>query len=90
MRWRSVPDPLLVREWDGQSVVYNRKSGDTHCLDRTAHAVISCLSGDRELDLAAICGAIVYSGGDRVQDRDDVSDALDQLERLGLVRRASE
>jgi PqqD family protein of HPr-rel-A system len=90
MRWRSAPDPLLVREWDGQSIIYNCTSGDTHCLDRTAHAVFSCLTGDRTLDLDQICTATAAFGDDLVPDRGRLSDAVDQLERLELVARVAE
>jgi PqqD family protein of HPr-rel-A system len=37
LRWRLMPGQLLrARQWDGEFVVYNDLSGDTHLLDSAA------------------------------------------------------
>lgn len=37
LRWRLVPGQLLrARQWDGEFVLYNDLSGDTHLIDAAA------------------------------------------------------
>jgi PqqD family protein of HPr-rel-A system len=52
MRWRLARDrQLLVRSWDGESVVYDCAGGDTHLLGANAANVFARLQqGPCELD----------------------------------------
>lgn len=86
-QWRAAAEDLAVHGWDKQIVVYHRRSGDTHCLDRRASAVLGCL-------LEA--GTMTH---DHLRDRvaageppvDDELDAiLTDLQTRGLVRRIAE
>ena len=44
-RWRAVPaEALLWREWDGEIVVFNQKSGSTHLLGQLAGEVLRRLT----------------------------------------------
>lgn len=79
-----------MRQWDGQTVVYDQRSGDTHCLDRTASAVIACLSGERDLCASDIRDVLKSRGhDDDFQDRGGIEGILEELERLGLARHVS-
>jgi PqqD family protein of HPr-rel-A system len=43
--WHVVPgQSLAVREWDGEAVLYNDLSGNTHLLDGAAVDVLQALS----------------------------------------------
>ena len=83
--WR-IADHLKMEVWDGQMVVYDHYSGDTHCLD----PMMTC-----------VLGAIVAAPGGHVELADrlaaELGDthearveamrlALEELERLHLIK----
>src|ERR1700674_1811461 len=60
--WRCVPpDAIVWREWDGEFVVRNERSGSTHLLGPLAGRVLQVLL---EADGALSVGAIAARGGD--------------------------
>ncbi|MCS0590973.1 HPr-rel-A system PqqD family peptide chaperone [Massilia norwichensis] len=84
--WRVVPGQSLVfREWDGEAVLYNDLSGNTHLLDGGAVDVLLALRA-QPLDAATLAA--------RLADRFDadadalpaaIADMLTDLARLDLV-----
>jgi len=77
-----------MRVWEGQMVVFDPYSGDTHCLDRLATALISCLA---ERGPATTERLRTHLGDfpDLVSDLgegDAPGSALEELEKLGLVQ----
>jgi len=84
--WRVVPGQSLVfREWDGEAVLYNDLSGNTHLLDGGAVDVLLALRA-QPLDAATLAA--------RLADRFDadadalpaaIADMLTGLARLDLV-----
>ena len=89
LRWRCMPyDAIVWREWDGEFVVRNERSGSTHMLAPLAGAVLQVLLGAD----GALSNAEIVSGlGDQlaaleVSDRCDAIDAvLSEFRRLGLA-----
>jgi PqqD family protein of HPr-rel-A system len=80
-------DAIVWREWDGEFVVRNERSGSTHMLGSLAGAVLQVLLGAG----GALSSAEIVSGlGD--QAATDVSDpcaavdaVLSEFRRLGLA-----
>jgi PqqD family protein of HPr-rel-A system len=65
MQWRLARDrQLLVRSWDGDTVVYDCAAGDTHLLGAAAAAVLAqlqggpCAQGALDQDVAAELAAL--------------------------------
>lgn len=87
MRWRSISG-LERREWDGEAVVYDDASGDTHKLAPFPTAILAILQAHpataHELcdELAPLVD--VEAAGSLLGH---VSGALTELERLGLIDR---
>jgi PqqD family protein of HPr-rel-A system len=79
--WQLVPGQLLVhREWDGEYVLYNDLSGDTHLIDSVALRVLQALqrAPATEAALASVLGAGTgHAAGERL---------LADLEGLSLVQ----
>jgi PqqD family protein of HPr-rel-A system len=77
--YRLTPGQLLRRrEWDGEVVLYNDLSGDTHLLNGDATALLLALQ-DGPLpapELAALLGAA---------DPGDLEPLLDDLAELALI-----
>jgi PqqD family protein of HPr-rel-A system len=84
--WRLAPGQrLLYRCWDGECVLYNDLSGDTHLLDEFALALLEQLQGAPQAaaQLAAAFGldpAAPYDEGAGMLD-----DILGDLAALHLV-----
>jgi PqqD family protein of HPr-rel-A system len=56
--WRVVPGQSLVfREWDGEAVLYNDLSGNTHLLDGAAIDVLQALR-QRPADAATLAAGL--------------------------------
>jgi PqqD family protein of HPr-rel-A system len=87
VKWRAATEDVAVHGWDSQIVAYDRRSGDTHCLDHTASAVLTCL-----LDAGALTeddlGERVAAGDQAAGDA--LTAVLAELQTLGLVRRIEE
>lgn len=89
MAWRFACEPFLSRVWDGQMVVYDPCSGDTHCVDRLASAILAQLVEQGPLSVAELCQRVRQArlqGADSPDD-DLLTTALGELEKLRLVRR---
>ena len=88
-RWRSVsPDAIVWREWDGEFVVRNERSGSSHLLGTLAGEVLQVLlHADCALngaDIAARLGKehVVTADADR---RAAIDVVLSEFHRLGLA-----
>jgi hypothetical protein len=59
-RWRRVPrDAIVWREWDGEFVVRNERSGSTHLLGPLAGTVLQILlDADDTLSVADIAARV--------------------------------
>jgi PqqD family protein of HPr-rel-A system len=84
--WRVVPGQSLVfREWDGEAVLYNDLSGNTHLLDGAAIDVLQALRL-RPSDAATLAAGLA---GQFEAGADDLSvmieDMLAGLATLDLV-----
>ena len=88
-RWRRVPrDAIVWREWDGEFVVRNERSGSTHLLGPLAGRVLQVLL---EADDALSVGAIAARLGDPQTGEEDVDgcaaidEVLAEFHRLELA-----
>ncbi len=89
MRWQPTPpEHLLVHEWDGECVVFDLRSGDTHLLDARPAAVFRALqSGLQDSDRVARVVVPSYGSATHDECRASVEQALVEFERLGLAER---
>ncbi len=85
--WSAALEPFLVRAWDGEMVVYDRRSGDTHALDRLATAIVDALTDKTEISFTDVVDsvAIELEEDERAAPAVIVSNALEFLRNLGLV-----
>jgi len=77
--WRCVsPDAIVWREWDGEFVIRNERSGSSHLLGTLAGSVLQVLlEADRALSVADIASCL---GHEQSTVRDaDLSIAIDQV-----------
>lgn len=86
-RWRCVPDDALAwREWDGESVVRNERSGSTHLLAPLAAEILKLLSAAPDgLDTAELAARLADSVASRQVDTIAVEEVLREFRRLGLA-----
>jgi PqqD family protein of HPr-rel-A system len=89
--WRlSGEGPPAVRCWEGDYVVYNRRSGDTHVLDIVTGEVIRALMAG-EARSGELCRRV--SEFLEVPNDAEVSDLVDRiltaLDELGLIEPAN-
>jgi PqqD family protein of HPr-rel-A system len=84
--WRVVPGQSLVfREWDGEAVLYNDLSGNTHLLDGAAIDVLQALRL-RPSDAATLAAGLAghfEAGADELSLM--IEDLLAGLATLDLV-----
>jgi len=90
LRWRSVPIEALVwREWDGELVVRNERSGSTHLLGPLASQVLKILAAaDRPLSGAEVEDRLAAAGSSRGGAL-EVDEVLGEFGRLGLAEPAA-
>ena len=88
-RWRSVPpDAIVWREWDGEFVLRNERTGSSHLLGPLAGSVLQVLlHADRALSSAEIATRLgqehaVATDADQCAAIDEV---LSEFLRLGLA-----
>jgi PqqD family protein of HPr-rel-A system len=89
LRWRSVPaDAIVWREWDGEFVVRNERSGSTHLLAPLAGNVLQVLlEADGALsvaDIAARLGDPAAAAGPEGYPAIDA--VLSEFKRLSLAQ----
>lgn len=90
LAWRSVPHNAIVwHEWDGEFVVRNEQSGNTHLLGPLAGRVLQVLlEADAALSVAAITAAVGdCPAATATPDRCAAIDAvLAEFRRLGIAQ----
>ena len=70
--------PFLMQTWEGETVVFQRESGDTHLVDELTARVLRCLEGGPLAETRlADCLAL------RVEP--DFQEMLRHLESSGLI-----
>ena len=87
--WRSVPpDAIAWREWDGEFVVRNERSGSTHLLGPLAGTVLQALlQADAALSVADIAARLSEPAAEAGTDGYAAIDAvLSEFKRLGLAQ----
>jgi PqqD family protein of HPr-rel-A system len=84
--WRLIPGQLLAFwEWDGEAVLYNNLSGNTHLLDDAVIEVLRALRAE-PLDAAALAARLADSFGAGADELiPDIEDMLADLAKLDLV-----
>lgn len=87
MRWQSIPG-LERRDWDGEAVVYDDASGDTHKLAPLPAVVLSILQA-HPATVYELCDELAphVEGEAAGSLLGHVSGALTELERQGLIDR---
>jgi len=76
-------DGIVVRDLPGETLVYDRRRHEAHCLNRTAAAVFRAADGTRTVgDIAAALDAGAASAAEREAA---VNTALGELDRAGLL-----
>jgi PqqD family protein of HPr-rel-A system len=91
-RWRlTVAEPFPVRCWEGDYVVYNSLSGDTHLLDIVSGHVLTRIieSPARASELRSRVAAFLEVPDDAAVDA-QVNEILEALDDLGLIEAESE
>ena len=79
---------IALRQWDGEFVVRNERTGNSHLLGPLAGRVLGVLleAGD-SLDAAEIAARLAPSASsvEANEAQDDVEDVLAEFRRLGLA-----
>jgi PqqD family protein of HPr-rel-A system len=77
---------LLWRQWDGEYIVYNSASGDTHLLNPIAAAALRCLE-QSPADVVHLTEWVVSEQGLEPEPelRQHLEKLLTQFEELGLI-----
>ncbi|MET0164151.1 MAG: HPr-rel-A system PqqD family peptide chaperone [Vicinamibacterales bacterium] len=85
--WRlAASGPLPSRAWDGDVVVYNRLSGDTHIVDIvTGEVLLGIAAGNSRGDTLCRHIAAFLDIPDEESLRDRVGQILRTLDELGLI-----
>lgn len=88
--WRSVaPDAIVWREWDGEYVVRNERSGSSHLLGPLAGSVLQMLlEAEGALSVQAIAAGLDDPQGATV-DADRcaaIDEVLSEFHRLDLAQ----
>ena len=86
-RWQFAATDILLRGWEGQMVAYDRRSGDTHCLDVVSSALVACLMETTVGTRYELRDAVARDIDAGAEIDTLLSGALRELERLDLVRR---
>ena len=85
--WQTLGDePLRLRSWDGEYIVYSPFSGQTHRLNTTAGYLIECLIGGPK-DMEMICNKLSQhlEADDDETFRGSIVSVLDVLSELALI-----
>jgi PqqD family protein of HPr-rel-A system len=89
LRWRTVtPDAIVWREWNGEFVVRNERSGSTHLLAPLAGRVFQVLlEADGALGVEDIVAALSdeLAAADAADDYAAIEAALAEFQRLRLA-----
>ena len=74
---------LMHRTWDGETLLFNDLSGDTHLLDAHALAVLLALQGGTQTE-TTLCMAAGLSAD--AEGRAELAELLADLEILSLIQ----
>jgi PqqD family protein of HPr-rel-A system len=85
--WQVTTDRIRSRLWDGLLIVYNCYSGDTHCVDSVGAAIFAALQRQGRATESEICHLVGIELGEAGTSVATARAALDDLERLRLVKR---
>jgi PqqD family protein of HPr-rel-A system len=85
--WRLTPGQTLrYRHWQGESVLYNDLSGDTHLLaDSAIHVLLVLQAGPAAHSALAASVRREFAGDDGEVDDATVAGLLDELQSLVLI-----
>lgn len=91
MLWRAAPaDALVWREWDGEVVIFDQRTGSTHLVDELGGEVLRRLmAADGGATTDTLAAGLAAGRGDSDDDWDwtgAVADVLAEFARLGLAR----
>ena len=87
--WRlAAPEAYASREWDGESIAYDERSGATHLLGAGATALLRVLREAPEPLTAEALARVVFPAEPLIDDRDRelVEAAIVALEQAGLIQ----
>jgi len=85
----TVNGPVPLRCWEGDYVVYNRLSGDTHVLDIVTGEVLkSIIAGTTRCSSICKCVAEFLEVPNDSNVAEQVGAILEALDRLGLIQPA--
>jgi PqqD family protein of HPr-rel-A system len=89
--WRITPGQALRhREWQGEVVLYNDLSGDTHLLDESALHLLHILQDGPASESALAAGVrIAFEADDGEVDDASVAQLLARLQALALIEAAA-
>lgn len=89
--WQAVNlDLSHVKTWDGETVVYNERSGQTHLLSLFAALLLTQMSKQREPASSSSLGGQLAAEMELERDAEfeqALAGSLDQFEHLGLTER---
>jgi PqqD family protein of HPr-rel-A system len=92
MAWQVASEDLKFRAWDDQTVVYDARSGDTHCMDRIASSILTHLLRHDSSSLHELSGLFGVGTEQRMTEDGEATllAALGELERLRIIRQVAE
>ncbi len=87
LRWRCMPhDAIVWREWDGEFVVRNERTGSTHLLGLLAGSILQVvLEADGALSVADISAALGDAPTAKTDRYAAIEAVLSEFKRLGLA-----
>ena len=88
LRWRTVPrEALAWRDWDGDFVVRNHRSGSTHLLGPLAGQVLLALTArDAAVTVEELAATLEAPAAVQASDwTASIEEVLSEFERLGLA-----
>jgi PqqD family protein of HPr-rel-A system len=88
--WRAA-SKLIWREWDEELVVYNDEDGNTHHLGPLGRDLLQTLiakhAGMETSELVDLLIPKLSEGDSTTASSSQLEDALEELDRLGLISR---
>lgn len=91
LTWCLTPgQSLRYRQWQGESVLYNDLSGDTHLLaDGALHLLLVLQAGPARGSALAASVRAEFDADDGEVDDAMVAELLDELQKLVLIEHAA-
>jgi PqqD family protein of HPr-rel-A system len=91
MTWCLSPgQSLRYRQWQGESVLYNDLSGDTHLLaDVSVHVLLALQAGPLSQRALAAGVRAEFDAADGEVDDAMLAELLDELQKLALIEPAA-